>query len=66
MDRMPVLARVEVSRTNPTRTTEVMMVVVVGQGVIVTATNLRGMRAIEVEVQASFIHTSLYSASKKS
>ena len=51
MDRMPVLARVEVSRTNPTRTTEVMMVVVVGQGVIVTATNLRGIRAIEVEVQ---------------
>ena len=47
MDRMPVLARVEVSRTNPTRTTEVM-VVVVGQGVIVTATNLRGIRANEV------------------
>ena len=43
MDRMPVLARVEVSRTNPTRTTEVMMVVVVvGQGVIVTTTNLKG------------------------
>ena len=63
MDRMPVLARVEVSRTNPTRTTEVMMVVVVvGQGVIVTATNLRGMSANEVEVQASFIHTPLYSA----
>ena len=51
MDRMPVLARVEVSRTNSTRATEVMMVVVVGQGVIVTATNLRGIRAIEVEVQ---------------
>ena len=55
MDRMPVLARVEVSRTNPTRTTEVMMVVVVGQGVIVTTTNLRGLRAKEVEVQDSHL-----------
>ena len=60
MDRMPVLARVEVSRTNPTRTTEVMMVVVVvGHGVIVTATNLRGMRANGVEVHRHHLFTPL-------
>ena len=66
MDRMPVLARVEVSRSNPTRTTEVMVVVVVGQGVIVTATNLQGIRANEVEVHRYHLFTPICILLKKS